>query len=58
MVLSIFGFMVLEVVPKYLSVNSTAGIARVAAQGELFLMYELSSFDIKAQSVCNKLWAV
>jgi hypothetical protein len=44
--------------PFHLRCGSLELDTAAAAQGELFILYELSSFDIKAASVVEKLWAV
>ena len=44
--------------PVYLRVGTSELDRAAAAQAELFIIYELANFDIKASSVVEKLWAV
>lgn len=45
-------------VPRFLMTNTVAGIRAATAQAEMFILYELSNFDITAAAVNQKLWAV
>lgn len=44
--------------PRYLLANSPSALRQATAQAELFIIYELANFDIKADTVIRKLWAV
>ena len=44
--------------PVLLSIDTLSDLKAAAAQGQLFVLYELANFMQKAENVCQKLWSV
>jgi hypothetical protein len=44
--------------PRFLKATTPAEVQQTTQQAELFILYELATFDIKAEAVARKLWAV
>jgi hypothetical protein len=44
--------------PRYLMIDTPAGVRAATAQGEAFILYELANFEQIGANVNRKLWAV